>query len=494
MKKYILLLSLSLTLFSCKGFLDQEPVLKVNEKTVYKDIDGLEKSLTPAYGILASSGWYGSGFILRAELATPNAARSKEKDTGRLKEEYFINYHKDNAPRLWQLAYRAMLPINTIIGKADSYINENSTDADKLRLNSIKAQAYFLRALAYFDLCRLFAWPYNHTADASHLGVPIVTTVQSSENLLTHSQSIARASVKEVYEQIINDLTEAEKLFSPSYKKANVIDPKAEVSLPAIYALLSRVYLYKQEWQKAADYATKVIDYTVDGNKQFRLWNVDELKGGKIFGVDIPSEGEIIFEVYSDKTNSDHPGARDGLSDLASPKGYGDAAATKWLYDIYEQGDIRKTMFVNVGLQPYMGEEQDLWTAKWLGKGLNKEQDPVNTPIFRLSEMYLIRAEAQLHGATVQGHSAADDMKTLAESRNASPLEATLENLYLERAKELAWEGHLWFDLLRTGREMQRGNNKEAHNYLSLTDYRWISPIPAHEMELNNKLIQNENY
>ena len=188
-------------------------------------------------------------------------------------------------------------------------------DASAQDINNLKAECLFLRALAHYDLVRMYAQPYCYSAGAAHPGVPVVLATDPSAKP-------ARNTVAEVYTQVIADLTEAESIIDPDYARGNVTDSKAVVTLEAIQALLSRVYLYSEQWQNAADYAAKVIN-----SKKFTLWTVEDMTGSACFAEDVPNGGEIIFEVYGSKSNSYDP-YREGLSPLCGPNGYGDAGAS----------------------------------------------------------------------------------------------------------------------------------------------------------------------
>ena len=258
-------------------------------------------------------------------------------------------------------------------------------------------------------------------------------------------------------------------------------DAKSVVSIYAIQAFLSRVYLYMGKWQEAANYATKVIN-----SKKYTMWTVDDLKNAACYREDVPKGGEIIFEVYGIKSNS-YDGYHDGIMPMTSPTGYGDAGASADLYASYEPDDVRGALF--------QAKDDVVWTGKYAGKGLGTP-DVNNTIVFRLSEMHLSRAEALINGATIDGVNAVDDLKAIADNRGASVQPQTLTGVYEERRKELAWEGHLWFDLARTKRDMTRSDftgDAKAKD-VPAGDYRWAMPIPLREYDVNPNLTHNPGY
>lgn len=479
MKKYIIIAFAALAGFtSCKDFLVEEPILSQSNELVLSTYEGLNKAVAGAYAPLASYNWYGADMVLRTELATSNGKKyiGSTFDSGRCNDLYNINFNSNNTSALWGTAYYVISAVNNVIANLEG---KEGADATAQDINNLKAECLFLRALAHYDLVRIYAQPYSYTADASHPGVPVVLVTDPAGKP-------ARNTVAEVYTQVIADLAEAEQLIDPAYVRSGVTDKTAVVTLPAIQALLSRVYLYAQQWQNAADYATKVIN-----NKKFSMWTVEDLTDAACYAVDVPNGGEVIFEVYGSKSNSYDP-YREGLSPMCGPNGYGDAGASADLMELYSADDVRGTLF--------QSKDGVNWTAKYIGKG-QATPDLTNTIVLRLSEMYLNRAEALANGAKIDGCNVLSDLQTVYLNRVADPSTAakignTVQDVWLERQKELAWEAHLWFDLGRTGRDMTRVDfvGADAAKEVKKGDYRWAMPIPLREFGVNPNLVQNEGY
>jgi len=473
MKKYISVISAVLALGclgGCSDFLTEEPILSQSNELTLSTLNGVDKAVAGAYSPLASTTWYGASFIIYNEMKTGNGKKYFDSawDSGRLTDAYNINFSEASTYGLWGYAYYVISAVNNAMDALQGI------EGDEQTKNNLRAEALFIRALAHFDLVRTYAQPYSYTADASHDGVPVVLHTDPDGQP-------ARESVAKVYEQIVADLLEAESVIAPGYVRSGVADAKSAVSIYAIQALLSRAYLYMGQWQKSADYATKVIE-----SKKYSLWTATNLKDAACYKENVPKGGEIIFEVYGIKTNS-YDGYHDGISPMTGPKGYGDAGAAADLYESYEASDVRSTLF----------QKQDgvVWTAKYAGKGLGTP-DVSNTVVLRLSEMYLNRAEALINGAVIAGVNAADDLQAIAESRGATAQPQTLTGVYAERNKELAWEGHLWFDLARTGRDMTRSDfiGDEQAREVKKGDYRWALPIPLREYGVNPNLTHNPGY
>lgn len=465
-------------LSSCKDFLVEAPVLSQSDKLTLSTYTGLDASTAGAYAPLASLNWYGADFILINELKTSNGKKyiGTQFDTGRLNEWYNLNYTKTTTSALWGSAYYIISAVNNVIANLEG---KESSDVSAQDINNLKAECLFLRAFSHFDLVRTYAQPYCFTADASHLGVPVIIAPQSP------ADKPKRNTVAQVYEQIEKDLLEAEKIISPDYKRASAKNAPSVVSLQAIQALLSRVYLYSENWAASAEYATKVID-----SGKYEMWTVDDMTESACFKEDVRSGGEVIFEVYGGSGES-YGGGNEGICSMTTEDKYGDAGASLDIIDLYEDGDIRGTFFLNA--KDKESGKDVYWTSKYEGKGISSP-DYANVIVLRLSEMYLNRAEAAIRGA-LSGYDPLADITMVASNRGATASPATEGGVMLERRKEFAWEAHLWFDLGRTKTNMTRSD--VADNIVKDVQWGtdvWAMPIPEREHNANENLERNPGY
>ncbi len=473
------MITMGAALTGCKDFLTEEPIFSQSDKLTLSTYKGLNQVTAGAYAPLASLGWYGAEFILLNEMKTSNGKKyiDTEFDTGRLNEYYNLVYTPEGTSSVWGSAYYVISACNNVIANLEG---KTSTEVTEQDLNNIKAECLFLRAFSHFDLVRTYAQPYCYTSDASHPGVPVITVPQLATDMP------ARETVAKVYEQIIADLLEAEKIIDPEYLRAGIKDNAAVVSLQAVQALLSRVYLYMENWAEAAAYATKVID-----SKKYTMWTVEDLTDSKCYKEDVRDKGEVIFEVYS-STGEAYGGENTGICSMTSNNKYGDGGAALDLVDLYEDGDIRGSLFLS--LKDGKTGQNVYWTTKYTGKGLGSP-DYSNVIILRLSEMYLNRAEATVKG-NLAGYDAVADLRMISDNRGATAQTATAEGIFTERQKELAWEAHLWFDLGRTKTDMTRKDfvgDPNARN-VEWGTAKWAMPLPSSELIVNKNLVQNEGY
>ncbi len=470
---YIGLLAMMVTLGSCDldTFLTEEPILSQTNELTLSTWDGLQDAGTGMYSLLYSTSWYGRYSIVVGDLKAGNAIISP-KTSGRFTNEFYWNNTDAATSPLWSVAYYTISRANNILESLPN-LPESEIESDE-DLDNLKAEALFVRALAHFDLVRTYAQPYSFAPEGN--GVPVI--------LITENGKPARNTVSEVYAQVVEDLLEAESLMSDDYVRSGT-DTKGYATKPAIQALLARVYLNMENWQDAANYATKLIS-----NTEFSMYTADDYTtadNGGIWGAEVaPTGGECIMEVYGAEGNSAH-GNWDVISYILSPEGYGDVGASTDLTDLFEDGDVRRDLF-----RTHADYGDAEWSLKYPGKDGNLRED--NIYLFRLSEMYLTRAEALFRGATISGVTPASDINMIRTNRGLDALSSVdLATIYLERRKELCFEGHEYFDLARTQRDLVRYDypTGSANQDVSFPDYKWAFPIPLSEMDANPNMVQN---
>ena len=472
MKKIFLGMTLLATVgmfTSCDDFLNEEPKLKQSNELTYATLEGLDAASAALYGMMQSASWYDGQFILQSELRAGNAKNPlSEPGSGRYRQDTQWNYTENGTSACWSYAYYTIARANNVINNIDK---TDLQGASKQDANNVKAEALFMRALSHLDLVITYAQPFSYEPDG--LGVPVDTVTVNGEP--------ARNTVREVYAQIESDLLLAESLMADNYARTGVDDAAAVVSKQAIQALLSRVYLYMEQWQKSADYATKVIN-----SGKYSLVGADAYKAMWSAAV-APKGGEIIFEVYGSSKNDYWD--ESGWTHLPyildrGNDGSADVCATKDLVSLYEEGDVRASL--------YELSNGDYFVLKYKGKESAVPRQ-VNVPILRLAEMYLNRAEAISNGAVISGVSARADLQAIASKRGATVPEKF--NVFDERRKELAFEGHIVYDYARCKKSLTRVDFDDVKNKdVAFPSYMWAMPIPKRELEANANMVQNPGY
>lgn len=319
---------------------------------------------------------------------------------------------------------------------------------------SVEGQALFLRSLMYFDLVRFYAKTYEPGTTNSQLGVPLVLTPTHG---ISEANQVGRNTVEEVYAKIILDLERAATLVP--YENGYY------ASMGAANALLARVYLQKGAYDKARDAANKVIGSDLYSLTQTyaEAFNNTVYSSEDIFAIKYTAADglNIMTEFWS---GVDY-GGRDG--DIVILPGH---------LDLYDPADERLSLF-----WVYDTQTNTVLSGKW-----NNQYGLIN--MFRLAEMYLIRAECNQRLGTSIGDTPLNDYNMIHERAGLLPAQSvTLSDILLERRLELAHEGFKLHDMKRL---------KLNVGALPYNDPRLVFPIPEREVQANPALRgqQNEGY
>ena len=460
----VLLISLIMVSSCKKSFLDLKPYDSVEADAAITNLADMQAALNGVYGNLTSSNLYGRTIPLFGDLAADNVYISSVNSNRYLDFfQIFYTVANVNAQGIWQSAYSTILRANNVINSS----LEASPDVNQLR-----GEALSVRALMYFELVKFFAKPY--TVDPNGLGVPLI---------LEYNPKVKppRNTTKEVYTQIEKDLTDAIGLLTKTKTSGFFTKYAAK-------ALLARMYQFKGDWSNALTTAQDVIN-----NSGYRILQIDEVVPFWENNTDRNDKLEVLYEVVFDANNN---AGNSSLPYFYDQSGYGDALATESLYSLYSNNDVRKNWFI-VG-SPTRGAN-----AKVVNKYPNAGSvDKDEFKVLRMSEVYLIAAEAAYQ--TGNEPLARTYLNGVATKRVAgftgytSTGTALLDDIMLERRKELAFEGHRYWDLARYNKDVVRVNL--AGNYpgnvpllFAATNFRRVLPIPQAELDANPAIRTQQN-
>ncbi|MGC9375957.1 MAG: RagB/SusD family nutrient uptake outer membrane protein, partial [Bacteroidales bacterium] len=193
----------------CEDYLVEQPRLSQSSEITLSTYNGLDNVVAGAYSPLADGTWYGAFYVLDAEMRAGNATIPSNTDftSGRMLTARDLTYSANATSGLWGYAYYVISAVNNVMHNLEGKDVDGVTTQD---LNNLKAECLFLRALAHFDMVRLYAHAYSKDPDG--LGIPIILKTDE-----TATEKPARNTVAEVYEQIITDLRDAESLIDPDY-------------------------------------------------------------------------------------------------------------------------------------------------------------------------------------------------------------------------------------------------------------------------------------
>ncbi|NJN26790.1 MAG: RagB/SusD family nutrient uptake outer membrane protein [Cyclobacteriaceae bacterium] len=428
---------------ACQDLLDQESQIYLENTNPITNARSAQSAVIGMYDGLQSDDLYGGSFFIANELTAGNAEAGafqvvwNELSTGIVPTS---NFHVED---MWPAFYKVVNTANTIIQEVPNLLDLGESDkAD------ILGQAYAIRGMVFFDLLRQFG---EYDLENSIYGIPLPL-----EPILSPTK-LARKTVKQSYDAILEDLGKAEDLLSYSSKRSII-------TLGTVEALLARVYLYRGNYDKAFEYADKVIGHNDLYNLLGDYNDIYRQKGNE----------ESIFEIAFSLQDQNYT----SVLLLTSPA---EVLASPELLARFGRTDSRSALF---------GEIKG--TMRCLKYGSNQDAGDANSIVIRLAEMYTIRAEAYAHDGDLDA--AIDDLNILRARAGANLLikdafnskDKVMDAILKEKQLEFAFEnGNYWFDLGRMGKLTEiRG----------LPEFRRIYPVPNRELLADNLLVQNPKY
>jgi starch-binding outer membrane protein, SusD/RagB family len=459
---FTLLAAVGLALGSCsKSFVDKTPLGSLPTGAALDSSTLLQSDLNGLYAELRNVDQYGRDFLILGDLMADNIWL-QARNSGRYVPQWEYNTPVSDATALamWSESYQGILDANQII------------DATATGADAIKAQAYALRALLYFKLVNIYAGPY--TSDSTGLGVPLV--LHYNVNALP-----ARATVAQVYAQIVSDLQTALQS-TPTYQSSVFL------SNYAVEGLLARVFMYMGDYNDAYNLATDVIN-----NSPFTLVTPQTLPAFWANPGVQTDAVEVMFEIDCDPVNNNGPDDLGGFYN----HGYQDVYCSSDLYALYSATDARGLLLVG-GLT---AAGVNAIVVNKYPNALNTDKD--NLKVIRLAEVYLIAAES----ANRLGNDSKAQTWLNALMAQRDPVfpgytdigPTLLSEIVTERRKELAFEGDRFYDLQRLGLAVNRVSNNgsdPAGDGLSVPFgyFERLMPMPQQELLRNPNIQQNPGY
>lgn len=446
---------------ACKKVLDQQPQISISTETAITSKKGAEAAVAGMYNELQNASYYGRNFQIISDVSSDIAQSVGTWDFYREMDTYVVTDGNTENGNFWYRAYRAINLANNVI----AYVPQvnNATEADR---NKYMGQAYFIRALAYFDLTRLYG---GVPGVVGTLGVPLVVTPSLKIDEFAFA---SRPTLQASYNQVESDLLKALELLPESFG-----DNRSQAVKATARALLSRYYLYVNKPEQVITYSTQVI-----ADSKYTL----SATFANVFDNKLTTES--IFELNFSAT--DQSGIRNWYFTSAL-SGRGDLAAHDSYYReaTADPKDSRGKYFA------YDATSKFYYPTKY-----QKAGNIDNIHVIRIAEMYLNRAEARTKTNDLTG--ALADLNRIHTRAGSDALNITgatqlMTAILQERKLEFAEEGHRFFDLVRTGQAMTKLVQVERKNGppISLTNGgRQIFPIPSFEINSNKNIVQNEAY
>jgi starch-binding outer membrane protein, SusD/RagB family len=444
MKKLLYAILFLLPAFSACNVLDVKDENAIPADMAFRNKSGIEKGIVGCYSTFQNLSYFGRNFLTIGDLAADNLIHPADATSADFAEiaTHAILPENGTVETLWGSLYEGINNANNIIIKVPDMTD--MTDAEK---GQALGELYFIRSLNHFNLINLFG------------AVPLKT----KPTIGTSSLNAGRDAVDAVYAKVIEDLTYA------SQNLAASTSSKTRATRYAAKALLARVYLYKGDWDLAYQQADDVIN---EGGYQLPQNFAD------VFAAD--GSPETIFEIDFSEVD------RNRVAEYNFPKslnGRREVAPAPDLINAFLPEDERKAVSIAYdGINAYANKYNDL------SKGAD------NLIVLRLAEMYLIRAEAEVHLPDADLAVVQENINVIRTRAGIPAVTASTEaelTLAIERERrlEFAFEGQRWYDLVRTGRA-----TVILPTVTSIT--KTLFPIPSAELQTNNspQMIQNPGY
>jgi hypothetical protein len=438
----------------CQNVLDPKPVDLLTDEIALNepnDVRNVEIGLYNAFRVIAPATVIAGD--MTADNLTHNGTFVQYRELGTKQ----ITPANASVATLWNAIYNTVYIANFIIERLPDVAGVPTNQR-----NSVLATAHFLRGYAYFIGVYTFG------------GIPKVTSTSIEAN-----RNIPRASNQEILDFILEDYS-----FALGKLTTSPVNP-GYASEYAVRAALARYHLYLQHWDEAESFATNVIS-----SNKFKLdspYNVVVTK-------DFPLES--IFEMGYERIDDPGTDGNIGLNNLfVGRREIIPSNEVTIALSSIEAGipklDSGRLSSIKFNSKNQSGPDNGFSVAKY---GTADEGNN-NVYVFRLAEMYLIRAEARTHKGNVTGpNSAQTDINILRKRAHGKLQGDVTQNQMIqvieqERRFELSFEGHRWYDLVRTGR---------ASAVMSSFSGNWTStyelwPIPQHEIQNNPALVGNQN-
>ena len=477
MKKYIYIILLTtLIVSSCeKKFIEILPVSTVTIDVLFKTDKDFADALIGCYTVYG--GIYNGNYEYLSELCGDDMEHQWATESIAVRLDYYTFSNDETLIRdFWRNHYTIISRCNLILSKIAT-----ADPAVIIKKDRYAAEAKFLRALAYFNLIRVFG------------DVPIVLAPITFEE----SYLLPREKVDKVYTDVIfKDLLDAESKLTLKYTGVDVGRP----TIGAAKSLLGRAYLTHKDYALAA---TKLKEVTTLGYSLLPTYNdlwdysKNEHHSEYIYDIEYESGGGN----GSNLTNTHMPqeASLQAFYGIMGGGGSDLCPSDSLMFNLFVAGDKRKAKSVANGFTNASGVFVPLpvtglrrsFTLKYTAPVAVGGDGNTNFKVIRYADVLLMLAESLNESNNT---TEALTYLNMVRTRAGVPLYSGLsqsgarEKILLERRLELCFEGHRWFDLLRTGRAFQ------VMGKMGMQQYMTLFPIPLSEMQVvNNPKILWQN-
>lgn len=440
----------------CESALDVSPINEISEDDAITGPLSARAAVAGIYDALQDDSYYGGDFLFLSDLSAEDVEHTGTFTDYRQADLNGLTADNATIEVIWDALYRAIGRANIVIARVPGVVGLDPVERDQLL-----GEAYFLRALTYHNLVKL--WGEQSPAGA---GVPLVITPPAD---VPTANQVTRQTTGEVYAQILSDLQQAEALITDD-------SDTRRATVGSVRAIRARVFLYQQNWAGAETEAEAVAAMGYGLAPQY----------GSLFPADVGNTVEDIFLVTFTPTEFNYIGyyynvPDDGRLEVAPSDSLMRAYSpgyTPGTPSSYTTSDLR-------GQRNIAFAGPTAYGAKYL-TGVGAE----DIHAIRFAEVLLIQAEAEARqNKLTEAETTLGPIRTRAGlavlDLDAGTQQAAIDAILQERRLELPYEGDRWPDLVRTGLAVAR---------LGIPAFQTLYPIPLNELDVAPGLVQNPGY
>ncbi|MDO4229415.1 MAG: RagB/SusD family nutrient uptake outer membrane protein [Capnocytophaga sp.] len=437
-------------LASCSKDFTETKFFQSEQAEPLTTVEQLTSFVRGTYVKMRNADYLGKNYRGYAELHTDEMYSTLNSGYFAIESRYAVTAASAMPEDIWTQIYQVVGNANIVIGTSDNLTWGQSNDATQIanEIKRLKGQAYAIRALAFFDLLKLYGQKYTNGT----LGVVLPTTYN------TGAQQ-ARATIAETETQIESDFAKALELMGTTTD----VSDKTEISSWAVKALMSRYYLYKGDMTTVATLVKEIYDsgnFSVIPSGDLQLSFTKENAANSVFELALGLNGALGTNSYDNIANS---------------AGYANLAVLPSTIALYDANDVRKNLIVDI----------------FLDNKFSNLKGSSNIKVVRYEEVLLNGAEAVV----------ATDNATALKYYNAirtnrgltAATSVTLDDIKNERIRELVGEGFRYWDLLRWGATIPYYNEEgvaDTTKNKTIGDYLLAFPIPEAETDAPGSLVK----
>lgn len=451
---------LTMALASCSDdYFDVRMDQNKTSETSFNTAKDVKNGLMGAYYALGNYRFYGRNVVALGDMAADIANADASSGHFVTLNTYQVTDTEEDLDDIWNYGYKVIDRCMRTINGAEKVLAAGVTQDEEIAINSYLSQCYALRALATFTLTNIFGLPYQANQTNDQLGVILI-----KDKPFTVNDKVSRSSVEDCYALVLDDIEKAKALYQDEEEMNGA--PQFYFNLAAIYALEARVNLFMGNYPAAAVAAKNAITARdsegVKNADYAAMWTSNAITAEDIFTIT--------------KTVDDNLSAN-SLNTLYGSYG---ASVSSTLSSKFQATDCRAAV---------LSKEQYKYC------GLAGDKSVSNIPVFRLSEMYLILAECEVHQNNLTNAQSAllftakRDSNISSEADLPATKTGLLDFINDERVRELYLEGFRWFDARRQGLKITVATTIANYDVA-----KFVYPIPADEINSGFGAEQNAGW